>query len=173
MAYCSTSDVGSRLGLDSSQRTRASSRLTAAIRRASVEVDITFRDYGRTVPSQETAESTLDGAFAAGSTTVDLADASSFDESGSGNIEGDTFSWTGKTGNTLTGVTNLSLDHASCDTVQQGAFAHILREIVADIAAGLYLEDEATHQTGGDVRGTNLRERGRMELQRLAHLGTV
>ena len=40
--YCSVADVGSRLGLDSAQRTRASSRLTNAIRRASIDIDQEF-----------------------------------------------------------------------------------------------------------------------------------
>jgi len=37
--YCSTADVGSRLALDSAQRTRAGSRLTGAIRRATIDID--------------------------------------------------------------------------------------------------------------------------------------
>ena len=49
--------------------------------------------------------------------------------------------------------------------------AHALRELCADIASGLYLEDESTHQTTDDIRGKNLRMRGYAELQRLAHLG--
>jgi len=79
--------------------------------------------------------------------------------------------------NLLTGVTGLSFDHASGVTVQEGEFAHVLREICADLAAGYYLEDESTFQEGGmfegGMRGNMLRERGTVNLRRLAHLGTV
>ena len=50
--YCSVADVGSRLGLDSAQRTRANTKLTNAIRRATIDIDQMFRDYGRDVPSR-------------------------------------------------------------------------------------------------------------------------
>ncbi len=66
--------------------------------------------------------------------------------------------------------------HASGVTVQEGEFAHVLREICADIAAAYYLEDESVFQTAskdGTIRGNNLRERGYMNLKRLAHLGSV
>ena len=64
--YCSTSDVGSRLALDSAQRTRAGSRLTGVIRRATIDIDQMFRDYGRTTPSKSIAQTTLSGAVSAG-----------------------------------------------------------------------------------------------------------
>ena len=63
--YCTTSDVASRMGLDSGQRSRASTRLTSAIRRATIDIDQTFRDYGRDVPSDHIAETTLNGAISA------------------------------------------------------------------------------------------------------------
>ena len=47
--YCNASDVGTRLGLNSAQRTQAASRITTAIRRATLEVDQCWRD--RAVPS--------------------------------------------------------------------------------------------------------------------------
>tara|TARA_R110002012_G_scaffold281395_1_gene470442 strand:+ start:254 stop:793 length:540 start_codon:yes stop_codon:yes gene_type:complete len=175
--YCSVADVGMRLGLDSAQRDRASTRLNAAIRRATITIDQTFRDYGRDTPSRETAESTLDGAHAAGATTVDVASGSAFGTSGNGNVDGDSFAWTGKSSNQLTGVTGLSFDHLSGVAVQQGEFAHVLREICADLAGALYLEDEAVFQQGsfedGGLRGNTLKDRGYSYLQRLAHLGTV
>tara|TARA_R100001510_G_C7629368_1_gene188557 strand:- start:668 stop:1192 length:525 start_codon:yes stop_codon:yes gene_type:complete len=171
--YCSEADVGMRLGLDSSQRTRASTRIKAVIRRASIEIDQCFREYGRDEPSRATAESTLSGAHDAGATTVTVASGSSFATSGSGNVDGDSFSWTGKSSNDLTGVTGLSFSHATGVAVQQGEFAHVMREICADIAAGVYLEDESTHQTSTDVRGKNLRDRGMMRLRRIAHMGSV
>ena len=70
--YCETSDIGSRLGLDSGQRTRAETRLENCIRRASIEIDQCFLDYGRDEPSAATVEDTLDGAIAV-DTTKELA----------------------------------------------------------------------------------------------------
>ena len=91
----------------------------------------------------------------------------------SGNIDGDTISWTGKSSNDLTGVTGVSIAHASGVTIQQGEFAHVLREICADIAAAYYMEDESTfHEGGNSLRGNTLRERGVNNLIRLAHLGS-
>ena len=169
--YCSVADVGMRLGLDSAQRTRATSRITSCVRRASIKIDQCFLDYGRNEPSKSIADTTLNGSFTAGSTTITLASGTSFSSAGSGNVDGDSFTWTGKSTNDLTGVTGLSFDHASGVAVQEGQMAHVLREICADIASGLYMEDEATHQNSADLRGKNLRERGYDELQRLAHLG--
>lgn len=174
--YCSTSDVGGRLALDSAQRTRAGSRLTSVIRRATIDIDQMFRDYGRDVPSRAIIETTLNGAIVAGATTVTLTSASSFSTSGNGNIDGDSFAWTGKSTNDLTGCTGISFSHSSGVTVQEGEFAHILREICADIAAAYYFEDEAVFQTAdtkGTIRGNNLRQRGFENLKRLAHLGSV
>ena len=173
--YCTTADVGSRLGLDSGQRTRASTRLTAVIRRATIVIDQIIKEYGRDEPRRETAETTLDGAHAAGTTTIDLASGGAFGVPGDGNVDGDSFSWTGRSGNQLTGVVGLSFDHAGGVAVQQGTFAHVIREICADLAASLYLEDEGTHQTtqDGGLRGQTLHERAMTDLQRLAHLGDV
>ncbi len=172
VSYCSLSDVGSRLGLNNAQRTQASSKLTASIRRATIEIDQEFRDYGRDTPSRETAETTLDGALGAGATVVDLTSGGAFGVPGEGNIDGDSFTWAGKTGNQLTGVTGISADHADGVTVQQGEMVHVLREVCADLAAAFYMEDE-----GGTIMsekgGAVLRERGTMHLKRLAHLGTV
>ena len=74
--------------------------------------------------------------------------------------------------NRLTGVTNVSVDHASGATVQEGDMAHVLREVCADLAAAFYMEDE-----GGTILseqgGTVLRDRGTINLKRLAHLGTA
>jgi len=174
--YCSNADVGMRLGLDSGQRTRASTKLNAGVRRASIDIDQEFRDYGSDVPSREIGETTLNGAVAAGATTVTLTSASDFATAGNGNIDGDSFAWTGKATNDLTGVTGVSADHLTGVTVQEGEFAHVLREICADLAAAYYLEDEGTFQTSGpdgSLRGSILRERGTTNLRRLAHLGSV
>ena len=127
--YCSSSDVGARLGLNNAQRTQASSKLDMAIRRAVIEIDQEFRDYGRDTPSRETAQTTLDGAVSAGAIIVNLTVGSSFSSAGSGNIDGDSFSWTGKSTNQLTGVTGISADHLDDVTVQQGEFSHVLREV--------------------------------------------
>lgn len=173
--YCTTSDVGSRLGLDSAQRSRASSRLTSAIRRSTIEIDQLFRDYGRDVPSDHTAETTLSGSVDAEATTITLSSAASFATSGNGNVDGDSFKWTGKSSNDLTGVTGLSFSHASGVTVQQGEFAHVLREICADLAASIYMEDEGLFQGNetSKTRGEIVRKRAMSSLRRLAHLGSV
>ena len=173
-SYCSSADVGSRLGLNSSQRTQAASRLTTGIRRSSIDIDQTFRDYGRDVPSKSIADSTTTSTLSAGATSIPVADSSGFSTTGNGNVDGDSFVWTGNSANTLTGVTGLSHDHASGVTVQEGEMAHVLREICADLAAAYYMEDEGTFQnTGGSERGSTLRERGEFNLKRLAHLGSV
>tara|TARA_R110002124_G_scaffold78953_3_gene210382 strand:+ start:1290 stop:1787 length:498 start_codon:yes stop_codon:yes gene_type:complete len=164
------------MGLDSGQRSRAASRLTSAIRRATIDIDQSFRDYGRAVPSKSIAETTLNGAVAAGATTITLTSASSFPTAGNGNIDGDSFAWTGKSSNDLTGCTGISFDHATGVTVQAGEMAHVLREICADIAAAFYFEDESMFQTTtteGSLRSSALRERGEKHLKRLAHLGSV
>jgi hypothetical protein len=173
--YCETSDVSQRLGLDASQRTRAETRLESAVRRASIDIDQTFRDFGRSTPSDALVENTLNGAISAGATSITLTDASSFSTSGSGNIDGDSFSWSGKSSNDLTGCTGITFDHQNNSKVQEGEFAHVLREICADIAASYYMEDESMYQ-GGDgktSRGIALKKRGMSNLQRLAHLGDV
>ena len=173
-SYCSSIDAGQRLGLNSAQRTAAATKLSSAIRRAAIDIDQEFRDYGRNVPSRETAETTLDGAVAAGATTVNLTSGTAFSSAGNGNIDGDSFAWTGKSTNQLTGVTGISEDHLDDVTVQEGEMAHVLREICADLAAAYYMEDEGTFFIGGDsLRGGMLRERGTMNLIRLAHLGSV
>lgn len=172
--YCTTTDIGSRLGLNSAQRTQASNKLTRAIRRASIDIDQEFRDYGRNVPSREIGETTLNGAVAAGATTITLTSGTDFASSGNGNIDGDSFAWTGKSTNDLTGVTGVSFDHADGVTVQEGEMAHVLREICADLAAAYYMEDEGTFFIDGEsIRGNTMRARGTSNLRRLAHLGSV
>jgi len=176
--YCSTSDTASRLGLDSAQRTRAATRLTNAIRRATIDIDQEFVQYGRVTPSKAIAETTLDGAITAGATTMNLTSASSFGSSGNGNIDGDSFAWTGKSTNQLTGVIGISADHADDIKVQSGEMAHVLREVCGDLSAAYYLEDESVFQSGmdfekGGMRSNVLRQRGLDNLRRLAHLGSV
>ena len=174
--YCSVADVGSRLGLNSDQRTRATTRITSAIRRATIDIDQIYRDYGRNVRSKSIKSTTLDAAVTAGATTVTLTSSTGFSTAGNGNIDGDSFAWTGKSSNDLTGCTGISFDHADDSPVEEGEEAHVLREICADIAAAYYYEDEATFQSpGGEggMRGTILRERGNSNLIRLAHLGSV
>ena len=173
-SYCSSIDVGQRLGLNSAQRTSAATRLSSSIRRAAIDMDQEFRDYGRNAPSRETAQTTLDGAVAAGATTVNLTTGTAFSDAGNGNIDGDSFAWSGKSTNQLTGVTGITEDHLDDVTVQEGEMAHILKEICADLAAAYYMEDEGTFFTSGEsMRGGMLRERGTMNLRRLAHLGSV
>ncbi len=54
--YCSTADVADRMGLSSQERLAANSRLTGAIRRATIEIDQEFFDRGRSEPSKSTSE---------------------------------------------------------------------------------------------------------------------
>jgi len=54
MTYCTEADVAIRLGLDSAQRTRASSRIASAITRSTIYIDQEFRDYGRAAPTGAT-----------------------------------------------------------------------------------------------------------------------
>ena len=171
--YCGTDDVSLRLGLDSAQRLRANNRLESAIRRASIYIDSIYRDYGRDTPSEATAESTLDGAISAGATSITLNDASSFSSSGNGNIDGDSFAWTGKSSNDLTGCTGISFDHHNNSKVQEGELAHIMREVCADYAAGIYLQDDAALASQDPLRSPMLIERANDLLFRYAKLGSV
>jgi hypothetical protein len=174
MGYCESIDVGMRLGLNNAQRQQAATKLESHIRRASIEIDQEFNYYGRPTPSSALVESMADGAVSAGATTITLTDASSFSTSGKGDIDGDSFAWTGKSSNDLTGVTGVSFDHHNASKVREGEMAHVLREICADIATALYLEDESTFQRDDDgLRAGALRERAIHGLRRLAHLGSV
>lgn len=60
------------------------------------------------------AVSNLSAAVSAGATSVALTagDGQYFGDTGDGLIEGDTFNWTGRTTDTLTGVTGITSDHA-------------------------------------------------------------
>tara|TARA_R110001592_G_scaffold360583_1_gene669212 strand:- start:932 stop:1459 length:528 start_codon:yes stop_codon:yes gene_type:complete len=171
--YCTTDEVSLRLGLDSAQRLRAATRITSAIRRATVYIDSIYRDYGRDTPSREIATTTLNGSVAAGATTITLTSASSFSSAGNGNIDGDTFSWTGKSSNDLTGVLGISADHATGATVEEGEMAEALRQICADYAAGIYLQDDAALASQDPLRSPMLMDRANELLFRYAKLGSV
>ena len=172
--YCEVLDVGLRLGLNNAQRQQATTKIESNIRRASIEIDQEFNYYGRTTPSSAIQETTLNGAVSVGATTITLTDASSFSSAGKGDIDGDSFKWTGKSSNDLTGVTGVSFDHLTGVKVREGEMAHVLREICADISTALYLEDESTFQTSDEgLRASALRERAIHQLRRLAHLGKV
>tara|TARA_R110000737_G_scaffold340083_1_gene362604 strand:- start:726 stop:1256 length:531 start_codon:yes stop_codon:yes gene_type:complete len=175
MGYCTATDVSIRLGLDSAQKARALTRITSAIRRASISIDQEFRDYGRDSPSSAIVSSTLNGAVATGAVTITLLSTAGFSTAGTGNIDGDVFKWTGVASPTLTGVTGIAYPHSTGVTVEEGEFAAVIREVCADLASSIYLEDDAAfHQGGADpVRSNILRMRGTGELKRLAHLGTV
>ena len=118
VSYCSSSDVGQRLGLNSAQRTSAASKLSSAIRRASIDIDQEFRDYGRNVPSREQGESTTSGAVNVEDTTIGVVNANDFATSGSGSIDGDSFKWTAKDG----AVSALTIAAAG-DTYQAGTLS--------------------------------------------------
>tara|TARA_A100001391_G_scaffold179066_1_gene143823 strand:+ start:254 stop:604 length:351 start_codon:yes stop_codon:yes gene_type:complete len=115
----------------------------------------------------------LNGGVSAGATTITLASGTGFSNAGNGNVDGDSFKWTGKSTNDLTGVTGLSADHATGVTVEQGEFAHVMREVCADIAAGMYLQDEAALSTETAIRAPIYTQRGYELLYRTAKLGTV
>jgi hypothetical protein len=89
----------------------ASGRLTGAIRRATIEIDQEFFDRGRTEPSKNTAENTLNGSVLAQATTITLTSATAFSNAGNGNIDGDSFSWTSTDG----GITALTIAVAGND----------------------------------------------------------
>ncbi len=171
--YCTTDDVSLRLGLDSAQRLRAATRLTSAIRRATVYIDSIYRDYGRDTPSREIATTTLNGSVAAGATSITLTSSSSFSSAGNGNIDGDTFSWTGNNTNVLSGVLGISADHATGATVEEGEMAEALRQICADYAAGIYLQDDAALASQDPLRSPMLMDRANDLLFRYAKLGSV
>ena len=128
--YCSVADVGSRIGLDSSQRSRAESRIERHIRQTAIYIDQTFVEYGREEPTEDTANSTLDGAIDAGATTITLSDASTFSSSGSGNIDGDTFAWTGKSSNDLTGCTGISFNQVYSQEIGLSTFQESAQVII-------------------------------------------
>ena len=171
--YCTTDEVALRLSFDSAQKVRAQTRLTSAIRRATVVIDSIFRDYGRATPSREIATTTLNGVVAAGATSITLTDSSTFSAAGSGNIDGDTFAWTANATNVLSGITGISADHASGATVEEGEMAEALRQICADYAAGLYLQDDAALASNEPLRSPMLIERANELLFRYAKLGSV
>ena len=171
--YCSNDDVSLRLGLDSAQKIRAATRITSAIRRTTVYVDSIYRDYGRPTPSREIATTTLNGSVAAGATTITLTSSASFSATGNGNIDGDTFSWSGKSSNDLTGVLGVSADHATGATVEEGEMAEALRQICADYAAGIYLQDDAALASQDPLRSPMLMDRANDLLFRYAKLGSV
>lgn len=64
------------------------------------------------------ARSTLNGGVSSGATSITLYDATNFSDDGTGYIDGDAFTWTSKSGNTLSGVSGI-LDHDSGDAVWQ------------------------------------------------------
>jgi len=178
--YCEVADVGSRLSLDSAQRTRAENRIKRHIRQAGIEIDQCFLEYGRDEPSGVIQETTLNSPIdiSTDSTQFRVSSFIGFDSSGGkGNIDGDTFTYTSlqNVGGShyIQGVSGLSFDHASGEIVQYGEFAHVVREICADLATASYLEDEGTMQTNADggLRGQALRKRGMNALMRLAHMG--
>lgn len=66
-----------------------------------------------------TATSTLDGAITTSTTTITVVDGTVFATSGKIEIDGDEITYTGKTGNDLTGVTGIAEAHLNGATVRQ------------------------------------------------------
>lgn len=69
--------------------------------------------------NRTTIKTTLAADVAVIDTTVTLTSAGDFDTTGSVDIQGDTISYTGKTGNTLTGITGITAVHSTGDEVHQ------------------------------------------------------
>ena len=109
--YCSLNDVGSRLGLNSAQRSSANNKINSGIRRASIDINQEFRDYGRTAPSREQGESTTSAIANVKDTAVSVVNANDFATAGEGNIDGESFAWTGKNG----GVSALTIANAGAN----------------------------------------------------------
>jgi hypothetical protein len=67
------------------------------------------------------ADQTLDGDVVVGATTLDLADATDWPNTGYGCIDGhDFFSYTGKSSNQLTGVTGIKTEHLGGESLKLG-----------------------------------------------------
>lgn len=62
----------------------------------------------------------LNGAVLTGATSITLDDATNFGDSGTGYVAGDEFTWTGRSGNTLSGVSGI-LAHADGDIVVENS----------------------------------------------------
>ena len=88
----------------------------------------TFTDYPSSLAEhgKYVGESTLDGSISSGASSITLTDASGFGASGSGAIKTahsnlfwtvDDFTWTGKSGNTLTGVSGVSQSHPTGEKI--------------------------------------------------------
>ena len=100
------------------------------------------------------ALSTLDGSISSGTSTITLLNASKFADSGTGKIDDtvdDDFSWTGKSGNQLTGVTGVTSSHAGGVTVRQG------QDWTAGAAYVSLVDSSATFQTWGIEKGMIIR----------------
>ena len=73
----------------------------------------------------------------------------------------------------LSGVQGISADHATGATVEEGEMAEVLRQICADYAAGVYLQDDAALSSQEPLRAPMLMERADDLLFRYAKLGSV
>ena len=109
--YCSLNDVGSRLGLNNAQRSNANNKINSGIRRASIDINQEFKDYGRIAPSREQGESTTSAIANVKDTAVSVVNANDFATAGEGNIDGESFAWTGKNG----GVSALTIANAGAN----------------------------------------------------------
>ena len=137
--YCSLNDVGSRLGLNSAQRSSANNKINSGIRRASIDINQEFRDYGRTAPSREQGESTTSAIANVKDTTVSVVNANDFATAGEGNIDGESFSWTGKNG----GVSALTIVNAGAN-YQAGTLSGNPLAMAAGLAMLNALEEDTS-----------------------------
>jgi hypothetical protein len=77
-------------------------------------------------------DTTLDGAVAVGATSIVLRDATNWKTSGKVLLQGDIITYTGKTTNTLTGVTGVNVTHQDGETARQ---MYSLATLASDIQA--------------------------------------
>lgn len=84
-------------------------------------------------------EATLDSAITSSSTVISVDSTTGFTSSGSATIDGDTFDYTGLTATTFTGVTNISVSHASATKAMQ--WSSLYASLTSDeIVGGVSIE---------------------------------
>jgi hypothetical protein len=93
-------------------------------------------------------KSTLDGAYSDGETSITLTDASTFNEKGTGTINGVEFEWTAKSGNVLT-VPDLNANYADDVTVTQDTGIFFREGYETDKQPSITIYDE---NDGGGTR---------------------
>lgn len=96
---------------------------------------------------------TLNGAVAIGATSIVLTDATNFDTAGRIEVNGDVINYTGKSSNTLTGVTGVEKAHASGDTVRQWTLEAAGSSGTGRVRFVTFLDNTFDMNAGRAVRG--------------------